>query len=79
MSEWTTDDMIEGLRSFSGTDTRERFYEACAATIERLARDRKILRTAVEALWVETDGMQHQIASKALQKTAAQPGESPDE
>ena len=35
MSEWSRDDLIEGLRSFSGTDTRERFYEACAKEIEK--------------------------------------------
>jgi len=39
MSEWTTEEQAEGLRSFSGTDARERFYEDCAMTIEGLDRD----------------------------------------
>ena len=37
MSEWTPEEMVEGLRSFSATDRRERFYEACAETIECLS------------------------------------------
>ena len=55
MSEWTIDNMVEGLRSFGGTDARERFYEACASELER---QRKIERAANAVVdeWVPWKG-----------------------
>ncbi len=47
MSEWTSEEMAEGLRSFSGTDTRERFYDACADRIEHLSSEISLLREAL--------------------------------
>ena len=47
MSEWTPEEMAEGLRSFSGTDARERFYEACAEAIESQPRELSLLLEAL--------------------------------
>lgn len=39
MGEFTDSYLCEGLRSFGGTDTRERFYEAAANRIESLSAE----------------------------------------
>ena len=54
MSEWTPEEMVEGLRSFSATDRRERFYEACAETIERLSSENELFREALQNICVHT-------------------------
>ena len=50
MSEWTPEEMAEGLRSFSGTDARERFYEACAEAIESQSCEGKLKDAVIEAV-----------------------------
>ena len=64
MDEWNTDEQIEGLRSFSGTDTRERFYESCADSIVRL-------RSALEHISSHFGSAEtcREIARKALKQS----------
>ena len=50
MAEWSDESMCEGLRNFSGTDTRERFYEAVAARIEELTTEGTELRKCRDAV-----------------------------
>ena len=47
MSEWTAKELAAALNELSGTDTREKFYEACAKKLKALDLENRQLKMAL--------------------------------
>ena len=86
MSEWSIEEMCEGLRSFSGTDTRERFYEAIAAKLESQSTENRELRDTIVKAYQRLGFTNHKNETMRILgdmirkvKDSDQVGESPND